>query len=332
MLVHGGMAQDVGPILEMVTEKYLLRSEAEWGGRARGHRHPGRSAGAAARTAISAAIGACTERNFDGPIQTIIPWAGNLYTDTLIRRVRAEMGDGFLGLLDARRHVRRRHGLSVLSASQGRSAGAHGSHHERDQAAPGARRALRHGAGGLRFRHQRARHRSASCWPATRALLPAEYYTLTVPALLRTESRLLSPRRRAELDRFTRGLPHGARILRHGAAAVRSPAAAQRRPRDGGAHAEPRPAAAGVRLRRRAARADPEPTCAAGRIGLAQNRLPANSRIEDARPGRRCSMPRVGLPPRYRETWAAMRWPPARWRWSRWPAASAAAGPRARAW
>ena len=33
VLVHGGMAQDVGPILEMVTEKYLLRSEAEWVGR-----------------------------------------------------------------------------------------------------------------------------------------------------------------------------------------------------------------------------------------------------------------------------------------------------------
>ena len=33
VLVHGGMAQDVGPILEMVTEKYLLRSETEWHGR-----------------------------------------------------------------------------------------------------------------------------------------------------------------------------------------------------------------------------------------------------------------------------------------------------------
>ena len=30
VLVHGGMAQNVGPILEMVTEKYLLRSESEW--------------------------------------------------------------------------------------------------------------------------------------------------------------------------------------------------------------------------------------------------------------------------------------------------------------
>src|SRR5262249_19328688 len=30
VLVHGGMAQNVGPILEMVTEKYLLRLGAEW--------------------------------------------------------------------------------------------------------------------------------------------------------------------------------------------------------------------------------------------------------------------------------------------------------------
>ena len=30
VLVHGGMAQNVGPILNMVTEKYLLRGRAEW--------------------------------------------------------------------------------------------------------------------------------------------------------------------------------------------------------------------------------------------------------------------------------------------------------------
>ena len=35
MLVHGGMAQNVGPILEMVTEKYLLREEEEWHARHR---------------------------------------------------------------------------------------------------------------------------------------------------------------------------------------------------------------------------------------------------------------------------------------------------------
>ena len=40
VLVHGGMAQNVGPILEMVTEKYLLRSEAEWTARQRGDGDP----------------------------------------------------------------------------------------------------------------------------------------------------------------------------------------------------------------------------------------------------------------------------------------------------
>ncbi len=33
VLVHGGMAQNVGPILNMVTAKYLLRSPDEWDAR-----------------------------------------------------------------------------------------------------------------------------------------------------------------------------------------------------------------------------------------------------------------------------------------------------------
>ena len=98
MLVHGGMAQDVGPILEMVTEKYLLRSEDEWtGAAARPCASSTTSLAQSAARAMCAAIGAATERNFFGPIQTIIPWAGNLYTETLIEPVRAEMGDDFWG-------------------------------------------------------------------------------------------------------------------------------------------------------------------------------------------------------------------------------------------
>ena len=83
VLVHGGMAQDVGPILEMVTERYLLRSEKEWTAR--------REAMGILddvldelRAGDVRAIGGSTGRNFDGPIQTIIPWAGNLYTATLM--------------------------------------------------------------------------------------------------------------------------------------------------------------------------------------------------------------------------------------------------------
>lgn len=96
ILVHGGMAQNVGPILEMVTEKYLLRSEDEW---------------AARKTAISlldeiraalaagdiAAIGRATHRNFYEPLQTIIPWCSNAYTERLIECCEAQYGDRFHG-------------------------------------------------------------------------------------------------------------------------------------------------------------------------------------------------------------------------------------------
>ena len=96
VLVHGGMAQDVGPILEMVTEKYLLRSEKEWRWRqaaikllddiVRG-----------LREGDVKAIGASTQRNFEWPIQTIIPWSSNYYTESLIKQVQDEFKDDFWG-------------------------------------------------------------------------------------------------------------------------------------------------------------------------------------------------------------------------------------------
>ncbi|MGZ4972429.1 MAG: UTP--glucose-1-phosphate uridylyltransferase, partial [Limisphaerales bacterium] len=96
ILVHGGMAQNVGPILEMVTEKYLLRSEAEWKGRQE-------ALGildeilAALRANDVPKIGAATSRNFHGPLQTIIPWASNYYTETLINRARGAFQKDFWG-------------------------------------------------------------------------------------------------------------------------------------------------------------------------------------------------------------------------------------------
>ena len=44
-----------------------------------------------------AALGEATTRNFFGPLQTIIPWASNLYTETLIAQVQAEFGADFWG-------------------------------------------------------------------------------------------------------------------------------------------------------------------------------------------------------------------------------------------
>ena len=113
MLVHGGMAQNVGPILEMVTEKYLLRCEAEWDGRQAGDRDPRSRSWRRCERERCPAIGAATTRNFFGPLQTIIPWATNFYTETLIDRVKRRVRRRFLGLLDAGRHVRRRDGLHL---------------------------------------------------------------------------------------------------------------------------------------------------------------------------------------------------------------------------
>jgi UDP-N-acetylglucosamine pyrophosphorylase len=96
VLVHGGMAQDVGPILEMVTEKYLLRSKKEWTGRQNAIAYFDEVVQKLKEGNIKG-IGAFTQRNFEGPIQEIIPWATNQYTETLINQIKAEFKDNFWG-------------------------------------------------------------------------------------------------------------------------------------------------------------------------------------------------------------------------------------------
>src|SRR3989475_3320125 len=82
VLVHGGMAQNVGPILEMVTEKYLLRSEPEWNARRQAIEILDEIL-CAVRSDDVHTIGHATTKNFFGPLQTIIPWATNAYTERL---------------------------------------------------------------------------------------------------------------------------------------------------------------------------------------------------------------------------------------------------------
>ncbi len=96
VLVHGGMAQDVGPILEMVTERYLLRSALEWQGRQDALSLFDQIVAQLKKGDIRA-IGRATHQNFTGPIQSIIPWASNLYTESIIARVQSEFGSDFWG-------------------------------------------------------------------------------------------------------------------------------------------------------------------------------------------------------------------------------------------
>eukprot|EP00980_Cylindrotheca_fusiformis_P003242 scaffold735_cov116-Cylindrotheca_fusiformis.AAC.12 len=96
VLVHGGMAQNVGPVLEMVTERYLLRSSAEWKARHEALNILDDILDSFKENDIRK-LAKLTTHNFFEPLQTIIPWASNLYTETLVQRTKKRFGDKFLG-------------------------------------------------------------------------------------------------------------------------------------------------------------------------------------------------------------------------------------------
>ena len=308
VLVHGGMAQDVGPILEMVTEKYLLRSEKEWAGRQQaigtldemlGHLKAGNVK----------AIGEATESNFRGPIQTIIPWAGNLYTDRLIEQARAEFGEHFWGfwmlggmsgggmgfLFDPRFKTAAKVRMQeIMDATKGRM----------EDAVPFAMQPVV---------YDFAINERGTCAEllgppdvttqrpeGTAALLPADYYRLTVPDTLRQDPWLLTPAQRAELEVF-------------GAASGGDPALVdvlpslfqrmmpQKQEEDSQDSLSAMLAAnAFDREQHEQIRSD----LRSGRIGLAQNRLPTRSLIEDVAPEEVVDA-MAGLPDRLEEIGAA---------------------------
>ncbi|MEZ4719032.1 MAG: UTP--glucose-1-phosphate uridylyltransferase [Caldilineaceae bacterium] len=278
VLVHGGMAQDVGPILEMVTEKYLLRSEAEWQGRQEAMAIYDEIV-ELLRQGDVPAIGAATERNFRGPIQTIIPWASNLYTETLIARVRAEFGADFWGfwMLGGMAGG----GMGFIFAPEQRRRG-----QERLQAIMAAVKAELDG--GVPFAmepvvydfaiNERGTVAELLCGDA--ALMPPGYYTLTTPELLRAGTRGLSAFRRAELDAFgaacrTRPELAGMVQILFDQLIPQSTGATD----DGRTLAQLLDAHGFDRAQHEQIRADLRD----GHIGLAQNRLPVRSRIEDVR-------------------------------------------------
>ncbi|QDA61812.1 UTP--glucose-1-phosphate uridylyltransferase [Hymenobacter jejuensis] len=98
VLMHGGMASNVGPILEMVTEKYLLRGEQETQARQQTNEIFDNIL-AAIKDGDVQKLGANTARNFAGPIKTIIPWASTYFTEQIIARAKKEFGSDYYGFL-----------------------------------------------------------------------------------------------------------------------------------------------------------------------------------------------------------------------------------------
>ncbi len=96
VMVHGGMAQNVGPILEMVTEHYLLRNQQEWDARQEAIQILDEVVEALRQGDVKR-VGEVTTKNFEGPLQKIIPWATNRFTDSLIEQCRERYGEQFWG-------------------------------------------------------------------------------------------------------------------------------------------------------------------------------------------------------------------------------------------
>ncbi len=278
VLVHGGMAQDVGPILEMVTEKYLLRSEAEWQGRQEAIRIIDEILDLLKREDVRS-IGAATQRNFFGPIQTIIPWATTLYTETLIRQVAEEFGSRFWGFWMMGGMSGGGMGFmfdpAVKPQSQARLQEIMSAAKRRLEAAvPFAMEPVVYDFA------INERGTFAELLTGEQALMPAGYYAQTVPALVRHEQRSLSPFRRAELDRFAAACRTEPKL--RGMVQTlfdRLLPSADVQGADTATLAELLEQFGFDRVQHEQIKADMR----SGRIGLAQNRLPVTSRIEDVR-------------------------------------------------
>lgn len=285
VLVHGGMAQNVGPILEMVTEKYLLRSGAEWKAR-QGMLSILDEILGALRSDNIQAVGNATTRNFSDPIQTIIPWATNYFTEKLIERVRAAFGNAFWGFW-------------MLGGMSGGGMGFIFAPERRDEARgrlqeimSEAKRELQNA---LPFAMEpvvydfsiNERGTWADLLKGSDALMPATYYSLTVPALLKRDRLELPEARRAELDKFgaaCRTRPELRDVVQSLFDVIL--------PRGSGGSGNAETLAVLLaqngfdRVQHEQIRSDLKE----GRIGLAQNRLPASAVIEDVKPGDAASM------------------------------------------
>ncbi|MEY4243438.1 MAG: UTP--glucose-phosphate uridylyltransferase [Verrucomicrobiota bacterium] len=276
VLVHGGMAQNVGPILEMVTEKYLLRSGPEWIARQQTHGVLEKIL-SALHTGDIPAIGAATTENFRQPIQTIIPWASNLYTETLIEKISSEFGSDFWGfwMLGGMAGG----GMGFIFAPARKAEG-----QQRLQAIMSEAKEML--ASALPFAMEpvvydfaiNERGTWADLLVGEDALMPSGYYSFIVPQLLRKDRHELTPLRLAELDHFAtacRKHPELRGMVQTLFDSIFP------RSQAGGRGVESLAEILAKFGFDRTAHQQIRDDLKAGRIGLAQNRLPANAVIED---------------------------------------------------
>jgi hypothetical protein len=226
-------------------------------------------------------IGKSTHKNFLDPIQTIIPWATNLYTESIIARVETEFRKDFWGfwmlggmsgggmgfLFDPSRKTEAQNRLQEIMRSEKK-------HYE--HGIPFAMEPVvydftvnEHGS-------------TADLFCGENTLMPQNYYALTVPSLLRRDPRTISIDQRNELEHFSsacRTNPALEGMLQH---------IFDRILPDKGTQTTQYKSLEELleqygfdRIQHSQIKAD----LRSGRIGLAQNRLPINTTILDVEKG-----------------------------------------------
>ncbi len=282
VLVHGGMASNVGPILNMVTEKHLLRGETEWNARQEALKIfdgivEAVKAGDAAR------IGQLTTANWEGPLKSIIPWVTNRFTETIIVRARETLGDDFWGFL-------------MLGGMSGGGMGFFVNPRRRDAFRDEVLAIMRHAKAELDDALPFAmgpvvydfainpRGTWAELQTGDEALMPSRYYTLQVARMIAEGPETAVPTRKADLDHFATHCAETGELVRVFRTMVNTLFPVPRSADDD--HATWDREAESIRrengfdaVQHERLREDLQ----RGRIGLARNRLPVDSDVRDVR-------------------------------------------------
>jgi UDP-N-acetylglucosamine pyrophosphorylase len=201
VLMHGGMASNVGPILEMVTEKYLLRGEKESEARKQTNQIFDNIL-AAIKEGDVKKLGANTARNWEYPIKTIIPWASTYFTEQIIAKAKKQFGENYYGFL-------------MLGGMSGGGMGmfVNPAHYEeyKTKVLDLLRTTKNELSDCLPFAMEPVVYNwninSKGSWAylheGNEALMPEQYYGIHVSELVRKEPATISYVRRAEIDYFT---------------------------------------------------------------------------------------------------------------------------------
>jgi galactokinase/mevalonate kinase-like predicted kinase len=291
--IHGGMAQNVGPILEMVTEKYLLRLEAEWQARL-SMRGIFDNILESLKKGDVKSVASYTSQNFQAPLETVIPYVTNHFTETIIRNAREKIGADYWGFLML--GGMSGGGMAMFVAPEGKKRFCneileimHNAKREMEDALPFAMDPIVYNFG-INWKGTQAQ-----LLKGDEALLPSRYYALQVPELVRHKAENIPYLRRAELDHFTAQCTKGdesydmLRTIVSNLFRVADPASQDRLQWDEGAE-KIKQENGFDRIQHEQIRDD----LLSGRIGLARNRLPVSTDIQDVRDGDTLKM--AGLP------------------------------------